>query len=371
MQNQTVFDTVSAPAPKKRTRRAGGTGGVYKRGDTWTARVQMCLDLPPLENGNERRVTKSKGGFQTKTEALMALPGLHEELLSSTKGLPKAEQNLTIAHYWDAYSESFEKLSKQKKINYRTAYARLAPLHNRLVDTITVAELRNIVSQNCSTYYPAKDMKTLLTKLYELAAADGVANKDLPSFIELPEAKEKEQDSFTTEEAALIYKRWEDGDTFAGYVLLMMTTSMMPGELYKLRKDMIHLDKGAIIGAGIKTKRRKALSIVFPEFMRPIIAELMELSDGETLLPQMSDFTFRKRFAEFLERAGCRKLTPYACRHTTGTTLYLDATISRADAARVMRHSVRMGETYTHASDADARDTVQHMSRLFKDTTGA
>lgn len=356
---------------KRAVRRAGGTGGVYKRGDTWTARVQMCVDLPPLENGNERRKTKSKGGFRTKTEALAALPGLHDALLASTKGIPKADQKLTLAYYWDAYAKTFEKLSKQKKINYRTAYSRLAPLHSRLMSTITVADLRNIVSKSCQTYYPAKDMKTLLFRLFELAAADGMANKDLPSFIELPEFEKNESEAFTKEEAVAIYNRWDEGDTFAGYVLLMMTTSMMPGELYKLRKDMIHLDKGAIIGAGIKTKRRKALSIVFPEFMRPIIAKLMELNDGDTLLPQMSDFTFRKRFAEFLERAGCRKLTPYACRHTTGTTLYLDATISRADAARVMRHSVRMGETYTHASDADARDTVQHMSRLFKDTTGA
>lgn len=297
------------------------------------------------------------------------LPKLREELEQSVKGLPKSKQNLTLAYYWDAYAETFEKLSKQKKINYRTAYSRLAPLHNRLMSTITVADLRNIVSQSCQTYYPAKDMKTLLFRLFELAAADGMANKDLPSFIELPSLEEKEQEAFTQEEAALIYKRWDEGDTFAGYVLLMMTTSMMPGELYKLRKDMIHLDKGAIIGAGIKTKRRKALSIVFPEFMKPIIAKLMELNDGDTLLPQMSDFTFRKRFAEFLERAGCRKLTPYACRHTTGTVLYLDATISRAKAARVMRHSVRMGETYTHPSDADARDTVQHMSNLFQNVS--
>lgn len=327
----------------------------------------MCLDVAPSEDGNERRVTKSKGSFPTKTEALMALPGLREELLASIKGLPKSNQNLTLAYYWDAYSESFEKLSKQKKINYRTAYARLSPLHNRLMNTITVADLRTIVSQTCQTYYPAKDMKTLLSRLFELAAADGMANKDLPSFIELPEFEKNESEAFTKEEAVAIYNRWEDGDTFAGYVLLMMTTSMMPGELYKLRKDMIHLDKGAIIGAGIKTKRRKALSIVFPEFMRPIIAKLMELSDGETLLPKMSDFTFRKRFAEFLERAGCRKLTPYACRHTTGTTLYLDAAIPRAKAARVMRQSERMSETYTHVSDVDAIDTVQHMSRLFSE----
>jgi integrase len=328
----------------------------------------MCVDVAPSDSGNERRITKSKGGFRTKTEALAALQNLREELERATKGTPKEKQNLTLAYYWDSYEkETLSKLSKQKVINYRTAYNRLRPLHNRLISNITVSDLRNIVSCECKTYYPARDMKTLLTKLYELAAADGVANKDLPSFIQLPKADEKEKESFTQEEAALIYNRWRDGDLFAGYVLLMMTTSMMPGELYKLRKDMINLEDGTIVGAGIKTKRRKTQSIVFPEFMRPIIAKLMDSVDGETILPRMSDFTFRKRFSEFMERAGCRQLTPYCCRHTTGTTLYLDASLSPAQVARVMRHSVRVSENYTHPSDTDAKGVVQHMSRLFTD----
>lgn len=351
----------------KNQRRAGGTGSVYKRGDTWTAKVRISSDVPPGENGKVHYISKTKGGFQTRTAALMALPELATILRQTVKGLPKSQQGLTLAYYWNTYeSKTLCKLSKAKQVNYRTAYSRLAPLHTRLMETITVADLRKIVADSCPTYYPAKDMKTLLTKLFNLAAADDVAKKDLPSFIELPAKEEKPQDAFTAEEASRIYAEWENGNTFAGYILLMITTSMMPGELYGLRKDMIDLDKHTIVGAGIKTKQRKTQSIVFPDMMVPIIRKLMDETPGEMLLTPMSDFTFRKHFYRVLEKAGCRKLTPYACRHTTGTTLYLDPTLTEAEAARIMRHSARMSERYTHASDDVARHGVEQMAKLFQ-----
>lgn len=351
----------------KNQRRAGGTGSVYKRGDTWTAKVRKAKEQEPMSNGNVKYATKTKGGFKTRTEALMFLPELYNKLIAETTGLPKEKQGLTMAYYWATYeTESLCKLSKAKQVNYRTAYSRLAPLHSRLMKTITVADLRTIVSETCQTYYPARDMKTLLAKLFSLAAADGVANRDLPSFIELPEKEEKDQDAFTPEEAVRIYSQWNSGNFFAGYILLMMTTSMMPGELYGLRKDMIDMEGHKIIGAGIKTKQRKKQSIVFPDMMAPILQKLMDETPGDMVLTPMSDFTFRKHYYKVLEAAGCRKLTPYACRHTTGTTLYLDATLSEAEAARVMRHSARSGETYTHASDDVAKNTVEHVTKIFR-----
>ena len=357
------------PKQKKRTKRPNGFGSVYLRGDTWTAKARRyVLEYPAGSDKPVRRLrTKTKGSFKTRVSALEALPALYDELLKETSGIPKSKQNLTISYYWATYEKDvLPTLSKSKQINYKTAYNRLKPFHDRLVSTLTIADLRSIVSDSCKTYYPANDMKTVLTRIYEMAAVDGIASKELPDLIKLPPKEETTQDAFTPEEAQSIWKLWANGNTFAGFLLLMMTTSMMPGELYKLRKEQINLNERRIEGAGIKTKRRKKAYIVFPSFMEPVIRDLMEYNaDGETLLPTMTDTTFRKRYFKILEEAGCRRLTPYACRHTTATELYLDPTLPTASAAKVLRHSARMAEHYTHVRDEAAQEAVEHMQNLF------
>lgn len=354
---------------KKRTKRPNGFGSVYARGDSYTAKARRYVDeyISGSDKPIKRLRTKTKGGFKTRVSALEALPSIYDELLKETSGIPKNKQNLTIAYYWASYEKDvLPTLSKSKQINYKTAYNRLKPFHDRLISTLTIADLRNIVSENCKTYYPANDMKTVLTRIYEMASADGVASKELPDLIKLPPKEESTQDAFTPEEAQSIWKLWEKGNAFAGFILLMMTTSMMPGELYKLRKDQIILEERRIERAGIKTKRRKKADIVFPSFMKPVILELMKYNtEGDTLLPNMTDTTFRKHYFRILEEAGCRRLTPYACRHTTATSLYLDPTLPKASAAKVLRHSERMAEHYTHVRDDAAHEAVEHMQKLF------
>lgn len=355
------------PQPKKRTKRPNGFGTVYQRGKTWTAQARAYIDVPATDGSIcKQLVSKTKGGFTTRVSALEALPEIYSQLVLETTGVPKEKRNLTLAYYWASYEHDvLSTLSHSKQVNYRTAYERMLPLHNRLMSTLTVSDLRGIVSDTCKTFYPANDMKSVFKRLFELAAADGVASKELPDLIKLPEKEEKEQDSFTPEEAQSIWRQWESGNTFAGYLLLMMTTSMMPGELYKLRKSQINLEHRCIEGAGIKTKRRRKAAIVFPSFMIPVIESLLAYSSGETVLPEMSDTTFRKHYYEVLESAACRRLTPYACRHTTATSLYLDPAIAKGAAAKVLRHSERMAEHYTHARDTDALQAVEHMEKLF------
>lgn len=360
---------VETRKPKKRTKRPNGFGSVYARGDTYTAKARRYVDeyISGSDKPIKRLRTKTKGGFKTRVSALEALPSLYDELLKETSGIPKSKQKLTISYYWSTYEKDvLPTLSKSKQVNYKTAYNRLKPFHDRLISTLTIADLRSIVSDSCKTYYPANDMKTVLTRIYEMAAVDGVASKELPDLIKLPPKEESTQDAFTAEEAQSIWKLWANGNTFAGFLLLMMTTSMMPGELYKLRKEQINLTERRIEGAGIKTKRRKKADIVFPSFMEPVIRDLMEYNaEGETLLPTMTDTTFRKYYFRILEEAGCRRLTPYACRHTTATELYLDPTLPTASAAKVLRHSARMAEHYTHVRDDAAHEAVEHMQKLF------
>ena len=131
-------------------------------------------------------VSKTKGGFQKRTDALKYLPELSAQLERELTETPKNQRIFTLAQYWETYERDVvSKLSKPKQINYSTAWTRLQPIANKNIANLTVSDLRDIVSESCKTFYPARDMKTLLTKLFELAAADGIVSKDLPSFIVL------------------------------------------------------------------------------------------------------------------------------------------------------------------------------------------
>ena len=63
--------------------RGNGTGTAFKRGKTWTAQVVVKYeDLPPFDLNNpenqqpRKKITRSKGGFKTREEALQYCPSI-------------------------------------------------------------------------------------------------------------------------------------------------------------------------------------------------------------------------------------------------------------------------------------------------------
>ena len=144
---------------------------------------------------------------------------------------------------------------------------------------------------------------------------------NLAKYIKLPELEEKSPEPFTD---ADVKKLWEAyaKDHFVGFILTMIYTGMMPGELLKLKKDMIDFEKNEIVRGGIKTKKRKETPMVFPDFVAPVLHELCEESKSRVgNICCINKDNFYKRYYECLELAGVQKLPPYSCRHTTATAL--------------------------------------------------
>lgn len=343
-------------ATPKYKKSENGSGYAYKRGNTWTIRYRKYAGQLP-DGTSAGCIERTKGGFKTKAEATA--------YLSSLSVTPKKEMNLSVAYYWQIIQrDSLPSLSHSKQVNYTTAYNRLKMYHTRQVADLTVSDLRQSTAQ-CQTYYPAHDIKQLWQKIFDLAAADNQEIKrDLPSFIILPAKQETEQQAFTAEEVSNVYAAYQNGDRFAGFILLMIYTSMMPGEFMKLQRSMFDLPHHQIVGAGIKTKKRKQSAIVYPEWMSPIVQDLLGTPDDPDApvhnfgyYEQMS-----KAFKQTIEACGCRKtLTPYACRHTTQTILGLDPTTAPAARAAVMRHSIQEEERYTHIEQVFARQAANQM----------
>lgn len=324
------------PAGRKPRSRGNGTGTVFKTaGGTWKAEVTVGKKISKT-TGLPAPDRRSKSGFKTKKDALEYLPMLRQQASPASKRLQRPAVTLSVL--WKGYSTSaMLKLSKSKQTHYKTAYNKLEYIADIPIAELTIDDLQDIVEIKAPTFYPAKDMKAVLSHLYTRAAAQQDVKTNLAEFIVLPALDEKEPVPFTAEEQQALWNDYAGGNTITGYILLMIYTGMMPGELIKCRKDMIDWESQQILGCGLKTKKRKETPIVLADVIMPVLENLCELSKTEFLLDIRRD-DFYKEFDAILRRCKCRDLTPYACRHTTATALAaekIDPEIIR----EIMRHT--------------------------------
>ena len=189
---------------KRRTKsRGNGTGCAYYDPihRYWIAQVvDGYRDLPPfdLDNPENKKqrvpIKRTKGGFKRREDALAYCSVLKN-------GPQKPTLAPTLSVYWETYKKGpYEALSASKQQAYRTAWKKLESIKDTRIDQLTVADLQDLVQQKCSSYYTTRDVRTLLISLFKIAAADGYANKDLPTFIQLPHLEETEQTPFSETE---------------------------------------------------------------------------------------------------------------------------------------------------------------------------
>lgn len=338
--------------PQARKRRSNGQGTVIKRGKSYTAIVTTGRYTTP--DGKSHLIRSSKGGFATKSDAYAYLPILKG-------GKPKAVtfQQLLKA-YWDG---PYNKLSASKQTAYDIAAGRWKSIMSKEVKTTTLGELQAILNAQAPTYYPARDMQSILSHMYKIAMADQESTVNLARLLTLPELVEEEPEPFSELELHKFWDAYGNGDHFIGYVLLMIYSGMMPGELLKATVDMIDWDTREIHGCGLKTKKRKEAPIVFPAFLDPVLADLCEHAGRTGKLVAMNKDNFYKAYHEEVTKAGARDLPPYSCRHTTATALAL-GNIAPSVIQEVMRHSkLSTTQRYIHMTNAEAHSAINTMTK--------
>lgn len=346
--------------PKKNTHkprtRPNGAGTAFKRGRTWTA--QVVIGWKAVEGQKSKPIYRTKGGFDTKRAALEYCAILRIE--KQKKNAPKLHE------IWDIYHDGeYEKLSKSKQVAYNGAWKKLKNLHYRPVDQITVAELRENVSRVATSYYTVRDCKTILTHMFTIAAADGWCNKDLPSFIVLPKLDEKERQVFDNSEQLALWKLYESGDLRAAIPLLMICTGMMPGEAQNLKIENINVESQTITGIGIKTKVRRKSPVFIPEDAIPLVEDLIVHAQPSGYIWSKDEKKWYDAYYSALKAAGCRRLEPYCCRHTTATRLAINESIAPQTIQRIMRWSTsKMLDRYAHPGNQDAIEAANSIKKL-------
>ena len=329
----------TAETKAQKSKRPNGEGSVYKRGNTW------CASICTGRNANGNCTRKVKSGFAKRKDAIAYLDQMRFRPVHDKK----------ISALYDALEPHLEKLSANKRTHYKTAYGRMRQIQNVNIGELSTVDLQRIVDENAATYYPAKDMRDLLSLIYQQAMKDDYVTMNKARFIVLPDLDEKDTVPFTADEIKALWADYQAGYTETGFFLLMIYTGMMPGEARKVTVDMIQLAEKRIVGAGLKTTKRKETPIVLPDIIVPVVEDLMEGKTGR--LWETDENSFYAYWKEMKQRTGCRQiaeLRPYSCRHTTATTL-ADRKVSAAIIQEVMRHSkITTTRRYVHL-DQDAQ----------------
>lgn len=335
------------PARKKKTR-GNGQGSVYKRSNVWVAQVVIGVKT----NGTYKYHRKS--GFRTKKEAI--------EYLEKYKYVP--QKSAKIRDLYKSVLPHIEELSKDKQSHYTTAWKRLQLLHNQDITNLSVHDLHEAIMNVVETYYPAKDMRDLLSLIYERAIDEQIVTVNLASRVTLKKGEESETVPLNEKEIEALWKDFAGGYTKTGCFILMCYTGTMPGELFKITPSNIDLSKKRIIGAGIKTKKRKETPIILPDIIIPVVEELIKEKPQDERLWKGDEKSFYDYFAKMKKRCQFREeIRPYSCRHTLATVLK-KGNMDVEHIKEIMRHTrISTTEHYIHiekdqSAEADAMNAL-------------
>ena len=299
------------PAPKHRPKQRGnGTGTVVKL-PNGKYKAVVVLGYYRKDNGKMGRRLATKT-FAKKSDAVAALPQLRRDM-------PK-QKKITLEQLHSLYTSTpdYINLSKSQRDKLGYAWARLKRLYAVDISELSVDAMQETIDEQAKTYYPARDMKVMLSHLYELAKKREYVTYNKTENIDLPALKKSKKDSFSEEEIATFWKDYDAGNLFTGYILILIYTGMRYGELARVGLEEIHLEDQYIIG-GIKSEAGRDRVIPLPSKILPVIQTAMQGKRKKLL--ETNEDNWYKTYWETIERLGVRHLNPHCCRHTWFTRM--------------------------------------------------
>lgn len=330
-------------APKRSVKKRGnGAGSVYKLpNDKWAcARTWYA--------GGKRK-TICKKGFTTQKEASEYLATLDK----------KRSKTITIAQAYEALKPTFEKLSEKRQKTYESAYKHLKDVEMVNVDAFELSDLQSIIDDVDGGFYTKRYIKDLLNKIFTYAYIDGKVERNVVPHIVLPKNEATgEKTVFTDEEINLLWHCWNSGESFAGYLLILLYCGLRTGELWNIKCANIDFEKHIMYG-GIKTVKGKNAPIFIISKIEPAVRHFAGKSQT-TLYPGNATAFYREWQAFKMAHKLRDELQPYSARHTCATLL-AKAGVPEAVIMDITRHtSYDTTLKYTHI---DTDSVLDNMSK--------
>jgi integrase len=304
--------------------RGNGTGSVFKiKSGKWRAAYTIG------SNNDGKLIRKTKSTFKTKREAL--------DFLDEIKSPFKKPAFFSVFDAYNCITPKLEKLSDKRQLCYKSAYKHLKSIEHRNISELSLSELQSVIDSIPGGFYSKRYVKDLLSKIYNYAFIDGKIDRNISPYIELPpNIKTKEVATFTKQEVELLWKSWENGETFAGYILILIYCAIRTGELRSIQSKNVDFINHVMYG-GIKTNKGKYAPIFMIDRIEPVIKYFVDKNPESALFPGY-DVEFYRKWRDFKLRIGFRdELTPYSGRHSCATIL-ANSGIPEAVIMAIMRH---------------------------------
>lgn len=290
-----------APHPKKR---GNGQGTVIKL-PNGKYKAIVVLGYYNGEDGKRHRKLHTQT-FVKRSDAIAALPSL-----KATVQRP-ADMNLHDLHDLYTASTEYGNLSKSQRNKMSYAWKRWETYEFTGISTLTVADLETEIEARTSSFYPARDMKVMMSHLYKLAIKKEIVPYNKSEYVDIPyDAPEAKRDRWTQEEVDSFWADYATHD-FTAYILIMCYAGLRYGELSTILLENIHLDEGYMIG-GIKTDAGINRQIPIHSRIAPLIKAIMPKRKRKLL--EMNEDNFYHAYWDAIARAGARELPPQTCRH--------------------------------------------------------
>lgn len=284
--------------------RGNGQGSVYKLANG-KYRAAVTLGYYVDAGGKLKRKVRTKE-FIKKSDAIAYLPTLKTEVVIV------GDMNLHDLREVYMATPDYITLSKSQKTKLKCAWNRIVPFEYRMITSITVADMEELIINSTSTFYPAHDMKVMLSHLFVTAIKREILQFNKTEYVDLPyDAPKAKRERWTQEEVELMWKDYEE-NPFTMYPLIMCYSGMRFGELFTMQLENIHLDESYMIG-GIKTDAGIDREIPIHERIKPLIERAMQ--GKKRKLVEMDELRWYHQYHDMVQRTGIRDLPPQTCRH--------------------------------------------------------
>lgn len=332
-------------------KRSSGTGNAYKRGSTWTARATIGYTVDKNGKHIPKRVTK--GGFKSKTEALMYCTTLMENPYA-----PKSTES--FYEVYERWREFYSpRVSDSTMESYVAAFGHFVELHHRTLSELKLAELQHCLDECDRGRSTRNNMRTVCSLVFKFAIQNGIVGSNPAEHLYCGSLKKGTRDAFTTQEIETI-RQAVGVMPYADYVYCMIYTGFRPGEMLKLRKTAFDAENQCLVGGG-KTKAGTDRIVTISPKILPIIQRLAA-TDGDYLFPKhgtdnpMNDEQFRRQAFEPLMLAlRIDNRVPYSCRHTFANLMKAVQGSDTDKAALIGHADASMTKYYQSADYASIR----------------
>lgn len=330
-----------ATEPRKRRKRANGSGTIYKM------------------SGNRTKPWAAKrngvyiGAYVTYSDAQKALERTTDADITD-------RYNMTFEQVYKAWLPEHERTVTASGIaGYAAAYKHCAALYDRKFRSLRTSDFQSIIMELESA---GKSKSTcekavqLISQLSQWAIREGIATVNCAKYLTITATQKKERPPFTKEQIAAIQK---SKHIAAPIALILIATGCRPNELFSVPLSNCH--ENYFIGGSKTDAGRNRIIAVSPiglpayknllrEAREHKCALLIDAYNGNRNAP---NFT-KRDFKELMESLGISGMTPYNCRHTF-TTLAVKSGVKPELLQEMLGHAsyATTVDNYTHLDCED------------------